>query len=83
MDGFTCVHLLLHRCKYNVLCKVISLFYLKKYVTFGENVFIAPHVSIYTAEHPIDAEIRNTEVEYARPVTIGSDVWIGGNVSGQ
>ena len=44
---------------------------------------IVPHVSIYTAEHPIDAEIRNTEVEYARPVTIGSDVWIGGNVSGQ
>ena len=80
MDGFTCMHLLLHCCKYNVLCKVISLFYLKKYVTFGENVFIAPHVSIYTAGHPIDAKIRNTEVEYARPVTIGSDVWIGGNV---
>ena len=47
---------------------------------FGDNVFIAPHVSIYTAGHPIDAKIRNTEVEYARPVTIGSDVWIGGNV---
>ena len=28
----------------------------------------------------IDAEVRNTEVEYARPVTIGSNVWIGGNV---
>lgn len=49
-------------------------------VIFGDNVFLAPHVSIYTAGHPIDAETRNTEVEYARPVTIGSDVWIGGNV---
>lgn len=49
-------------------------------VIFGDNVFLAPHVSIYTAGHPIDAKIRNTEVEYAKPVTIGSDVWIGGNV---
>lgn len=49
-------------------------------VVFGDNVFLAPHVSIYTAGHPIDAQVRNTEVEYAKPVTIGSDVWIGGNV---
>lgn len=48
-------------------------------VIFGDNVFLAPHVSIYTAGHPIDAEIRNTHVEYAKPVTIGSDVWIGGS----
>lgn len=50
-------------------------------VIFGDNVFLAPHVSIYTAGHPIDAEVRNTELEYAKPVTIGSDVWIGGNVT--
>lgn len=49
-------------------------------VIFGDNVYLAPHVSIYTAGHPIDAEIRNTDVEYAKPVIIGSDVWIGGNV---
>ena len=52
----------------------------ENYVTFGDNVFLAPHVSIYTAGHPIDAEVRNTEMEYALPVTIGSNVWIGGNV---
>jgi maltose O-acetyltransferase len=52
----------------------------ENYVTFGDNVFLAPHVGIYTAGHPIDAGIRNLELEYARPVTIGSDVWIGGNV---
>lgn len=50
------------------------------YVTFWDNVFLGPHVSIYTAGHPIDAEVRNQELEYARPVTIGSDVWICGNV---
>ena len=52
----------------------------ENYVTFGDNVFLAHHVGIYTAGHPIDAGIRNLELEYARPVTIGSDVWIGGNV---
>ena len=52
----------------------------ENYVTFGKNVYIAPHVSIYTAGHPIDAKIRNTDLEYAKPVNIGNDVWIGGNV---
>lgn len=52
----------------------------ENYVTFGENVYLAPHVSIYTAGHPIDAEVRNTDVEYAKPVKIGDSVWIGGNV---
>lgn len=49
-------------------------------VIFGDNVFLAPHVSIYTAGHPIDAAVRNLEYEYAKPVTIGNDVWICGNV---
>ncbi len=52
----------------------------ENYVTFGDNVYIAPHVSIYTAGHPIDAAVRNTDIEYARPVTVGDNVWIGGNV---
>ncbi|MGT2832259.1 sugar O-acetyltransferase [Streptococcus halotolerans] len=50
------------------------------HVTFGDNVFLAPHVSIYTAGHPIDAFVRNTELEYAKPVTLGSNIWVGGNV---
>ena len=49
-------------------------------VTFGDNVFLAPHISIYTAGHPIDKDVRNLDLEYAKPVTIGDDVWIGGNV---
>ena len=49
-------------------------------VRIGDHVFIAPRVSIYTAGHPIDADIRREELEYAKGVTIGNDVWIGGNV---
>lgn len=49
-------------------------------VTFGDHVFLGPHVSIYTAGHPMDKEVRRLELEYAKPVTIGNDVWIGGNV---
>ena len=49
-------------------------------VKIGDNVLIGPNVSIYTAGHPIHYEIRNQEYEYAFPVIIGDNVWIGGNV---
>ena len=49
-------------------------------VKIGNNVLIAPNVQIYTATHPQDAKLRNTMLEYAKPVTIGNDVWIGGGV---
>ncbi len=48
-------------------------------VTIGNNVFLGPRVCIYTAGHPIDASVRNTMLEFGKPVTIGNDVWIGGN----
>ena len=48
-------------------------------VDIGENVFFAPRVCIYTAGHPIDAEVRNTGLEFGKPVKIGNDVWVGGN----
>ncbi len=50
-------------------------------VKMGNNVFIGPNVSIYTACHPIDAEERNTFYEFAKPVSIGNNVWIGGSVT--
>ncbi|MCD8165457.1 MAG: sugar O-acetyltransferase [Bacteroides sp.] len=50
-------------------------------VIIGDNVFVAPNVSIYTAGHPLDVERRNKGWEYARPVTIGNHVWIGGGVT--
>lgn len=49
-------------------------------VTFGDNVFIAPQCGFYGAGHPIDAERRNQGLEYAWPITVGSDVWFGGGV---
>lgn len=49
-------------------------------VTIGDNVFVAPNVSIYTAGHPIHPKARNSMYEYGISVTIGSDCWIGGNV---
>jgi acetyltransferase-like isoleucine patch superfamily enzyme len=50
-------------------------------VTIGSNVFIAPNVGIHTAGHPMDAGRRNQGLEYALPITIGDDVWIGAGVS--
>lgn len=48
-------------------------------VTIGNNVFLAPNVAIYAAGHPVDAALRNSGLEYSQPVTIGDDVWVGGN----
>lgn len=48
-------------------------------VTIGDNCQFAPNVSIYTAGHPVHPETRNTMYEYGISVTIGNNVWIGGN----
>ena len=48
-------------------------------VRIGENCQIAPNVSIYTAGHPVHPAVRNTLYEYGIDVTIGNNVWIGGN----
>lgn len=47
-------------------------------IRFGKNVMLAPGVHIYTASHQLVAEERNSGLEFARPVTIGDNVWIGG-----
>ena len=47
-------------------------------VIIGSNVIIGPTVQIYTATHPMRASERSKYLEFARPVNIGSDVWIGG-----
>ena len=49
-------------------------------VTFGDDCFIGPNVSIYTACHSTDPVERNSRREWALPVTIGNNVWIGGSV---
>lgn len=59
---------------FNVNCVVLDCAPVK----IGTNVFFAPGVQIYTANHPLDAEARRT-VENALAITIGDDCWIGGN----
>lgn len=49
-------------------------------VTIGDDCFIGPNVSIYTACHSTDPVERNSRMEWAEPVTIGDNVWIGGDV---
>ncbi|WP_252192353.1 sugar O-acetyltransferase [Secundilactobacillus kimchicus] len=51
-------------------------------IEFGDDVLVAPNVSIYTAGHALDPELRlRTGAEYAFPVKIGNNVWIGGSVT--
>ena len=48
-------------------------------VTIGCGVLFGPNVQVYTATHPLDAAQRVSGVEFAKPVTIGDDVWVGGS----
>jgi len=49
-------------------------------IKIGNNVQFGPRVSLYTAGHPIDKDIRNEQLEFGKPIIIGNDVWVGGNV---
>jgi len=46
-------------------------------VTIGDFTLFGPAVQIYTATHPMNAELRRKQ-EFAKPITVGSDVWVGG-----
>ncbi len=48
-------------------------------VTIGDNTMFGPNVQIYTATHPLEFKERNSGREFAKPITIGKNVWIGGN----
>ena len=50
-------------------------------VKFGNDVFIACNCGFYTSGHPVDYKERNKGLEYAYPITVGDNVWIGSNVS--
>ena len=50
-------------------------------VTIGDDCFIGPNVSIYTACHSTDPVERNSRRDWAKPVTRGDNVWIGGSVT--
>jgi maltose O-acetyltransferase len=46
-------------------------------VVIGDYTLFGPAVQIYTATHPMSAELRRKQ-EFGKPVTVGSDVWVGG-----
>ena len=48
-------------------------------VVFGDNCMLGPNVQIYTATHPLEAKLRNSGREFAKPIKIGNNVWIGGH----
>lgn len=61
---------------FNFNCVVLDV----TYVTIGSRTLFGPNVQIYTATHPVDFRERATGLEYAKPITIGEDVWVGGSV---
>ena len=50
-------------------------------VTIGDRVMFGPFVSIFGATHETEVQSRRDGIEYARPVSIGDDCWVGGNVT--
>lgn len=48
-------------------------------VNIGSRTLFGPNVQIYTATHPMNFRERASGLEYAKPVTIGEDVWVGGS----
>lgn len=61
------------RCYFNFNCVVLDVCE----VRIGDFAFFGPAVQIYAATHPLEAQLRRTQ-EFGLPVTIGSDVWVGG-----
>jgi maltose O-acetyltransferase len=62
-----------HKCFFNFNCIVLDVCE----VHIGDHVLFGPAVQIYTATHPMNAELRRSQ-ESGKPITIGSDVWVGG-----
>lgn len=48
-------------------------------IHIGDNCMFGPAVQLYTATHPLEAALRNSGVEYGKPIRVGNNVWIGGS----
>ncbi|MGZ5136134.1 MAG: sugar O-acetyltransferase [Flavitalea sp.] len=64
------------RVYFNFNCTILDV----TQVSIGSNVLFGPSVQIYTALHPMNWKERAQGFESAKPISIGSDVWIGGGV---
>jgi maltose O-acetyltransferase len=60
---------------FNFNCVVLDV----TYVTIGSRTLFGPNVQVYTATHPTDYRVRASGVEFAKPIAIGEDVWVGGS----
>lgn len=49
------------------------------HIYIGNNVLLGPRVSLYTAGHPLSSVVRNSGLEFGKSITIGDNVWVGGN----
>lgn len=65
----------------NVYCNMDCLFLDVNTITIGNNVMFGPRVSLYTAGHPIDAEVRISDLEFGLPIVIEDSVWVGGGAT--
>lgn len=63
-----------HQVYFNFDCVVLDV----AQVTIGDRCLFGPNVQLYTATHPVNWKVRGSLLEYGSPITIGSDVWIGG-----
>jgi maltose O-acetyltransferase len=60
---------------FNFNCVVLDV----TYVRIGSRTLFAPNVQIYTATHPVNHVERSSGLEFAKPIAIGEDCWIGGS----
>lgn len=60
---------------FNFNCVVLDVTWVK----IGSRTLFGPNVQIYTATHPIDYKERASGLEFAKPIEIGEDVWVGGS----
>ncbi|ULA60692.1 MAG: Nodulation protein L [Nitrospira sp.] len=78
MPQFTCDYGYNIRLGRNVFINYHCIFLDCAPIDIGNDVQVGPSVQLYTAQHPLDADVRRSGLESARPIRIGNDVWIGG-----
>ncbi|ODT43981.1 MAG: maltose acetyltransferase [Nitrospira sp. SCN 59-13] len=78
MPQFTCDYGYNIRLGRNVFLNYHCIFLDCAPIDIGNDVQVGPAVQLYTAQHPLEADVRRSGLESARPIRIGNDVWIGG-----
>ena len=63
----------------NFFCNYDCVFLDCGLITIGDDVMLGPKVALYTANHPIDPQVRSLRHDHGIPITIGNKVWIGGS----